>query len=52
MSGNEKITESRMRAAAAREIAKGIFDRDERCLILQLIDDFEKLSAEMARAKK
>jgi len=51
MSGNEKKNESRERAAAAREIAKGIFDQDERRLILQLIDDFEKLSGEKARTK-
>jgi hypothetical protein len=52
MSGNENNSDSKSRAAAAREIAKGIFDHDERRLILQLIDDFEKLSAEKARAKK
>jgi hypothetical protein len=51
MSGTEKIAECRMRAAAAREIARGIFDPNERRLILQLIDDFEKLSAERPARK-
>jgi hypothetical protein len=52
MSGNEKITASRTRAAAAREIAKGIYDQDERRLILEVIEEFEKLTSEKARPKK
>jgi hypothetical protein len=44
--GPEKLAESCRRAAEVREIAKGLYDRDEHDAVLRLADEYEKLAAE------
>jgi len=41
--------EVRIRMKKIREIAKGIFDKDERQAVLDLVSDYEKLALPKAR---
>jgi hypothetical protein len=43
---HEKIAHCRRRLEEIREIAKGIYDREERHALLELAEAFEKLSLE------
>ena len=40
-----------IRTARVREIAEGIFDDEERGVVLRLVADFEKISKKAARAR-
>ena len=52
MQDKRTAAEFHQRAAEVRTIARGIFDKTERQLLLKFVDDCEKLATEKARAGK